>query len=371
MTTREKIFETIISVLLICAMAATLGSYTKARSYDRDNIVGLYAEKKNSLDMIYVGGSACYVYWEALRAWENYGYTSYNFAANTLTPQSIKYCIQEALKTQSPKLWVIDLRPFQYGNEKKKNGEVLNMYDEVAIRNVTDNLKHSTLRKELIDISVPAGQGKMEYYFPFLKHHSIAINNLLRDCFHVFTGELNFDDLVFFGFQNKKNTLKGFAFINKTKAMDFTDYSHITETKPLQGVINEYFIDLLDYCKSVSIKPLFVVHSYCQKEEHKQKFNYMKQVIESYGFDFLNTNDYYQEVGLDYSFDLYNENHVNVFGAEKYTDFLSAYIKDRYEMPNHRGDPDYAEWDTCLNEFNARTAQAKREILIYAKESNE
>ena len=88
----------------------------------------------------------------------------------------------------------------------------------------------------------------------------------------------------------------------------------------------------------------------------------MKEVIEQYGFDFLNTNDHYKEIGLDYNKDLYNNNHVNVFGAEKYTDFVAEYIDKKYDLPDKRGDEAFSDWNTCYDEFVVHTGYAKRRI---------
>ncbi len=177
----------------------------------------------------------------------------------------------------------------------------------------------------------------------------------------VLQGEITVDEMRLFE-RNQENRQKGFYFNIDTAPIDFADYSDVSEIKPLEGVVNECFIDLLEYCKESAITPLFVVHSYAQKEEHKQKYNYMKQVIDSYGFDFMNTNDYYREIGFDYSFDFYNENHVNIYGAEKYTDFLAAYIAQQYNMPDHRLDSAYAQWDICAAEFEILVEENKQAI---------
>lgn len=378
MTVQKKILETIVSIVLICAIIVTyiflesyLANYVVQGGYNSENIRGLYAEEENSLDMIYIGGSACFVYWEALKAWDDYGYTSYNFAADTLTPQSIKYCIGEAQKTQNPELWVIDLRPFQYGDELYSPDEGPKMYYEVPIRNVTDHLKFSALRKELIDISVPDKSKRPYYYFHFLNYHSNVAAIFTQKAFELFTGKIGVEDFIRLSGYDKMNRRKGFYFVEKTEAVDFTDFKDVTELRPLEGDVQKYFIDLLDFCKEEGITPLFVVHSYCQQEEDKQKYNYMQQVIESYGFDFINTNDYFREIGLDYSFDFYNENHVNIFGADKYTNFLAKYIKEEYNMPDHRGDPAFEDWDACSDEFCILADKTKEKILQYAEESNE
>ncbi len=370
MTVKKRILETIISLLLIIAMALSLTgiflskNLSESPPYNKANVLGLYAEPDNSLDMVYIGGSACFVYWEALRAWQTHGFTSYNFAVDMLTPQSIQYSIQEIQKTQRPRVWVIDLRPFQYGDDPHgSNPDILNMYHDTAVRNISDNMRSWDVRCQFIDASVPDKSERIFYYIPFLKYHSQLTTKLLLSTTHLITGTRSEEDLTLFDNGIKENRLKGFHFIPKTTPVPFTDYSNVSQILALQGTINEYFLSLLDYCKTSSITPLFIVHSYSQKEEHKQKFNYMAQVIESYGFDYLNMNDHVEQIGLNYSFDFYNEDHVNIFGAEKYTDFLASYLKKHYDMPDHRTDPAYSGWDNCAKEFEAKVLEVKQAIL--------
>ena len=58
---------------------------------DRYHIVGLEQE---NVDMVYIGGSAAFVYWQPLKAWNDYGYTSYSYATNTIQAESLKAYVE-------------------------------------------------------------------------------------------------------------------------------------------------------------------------------------------------------------------------------------------------------------------------------------
>ena len=343
--------------LLIAIIFVPMSYLARPTEVNRRNIVGLYAEKENSLDVVYVGGSAAFVYWEPLRAYNAYGFTSYNFGVNSVTPQSIEYLIKEAQKRQSPKLWIIDVRAFQYGEDR--------MFSEVPIRNATDALNYSTNRNDLIRASVKNKMSRIKYYLDFFKYKSRLPGVFLDSIINKDFSFLNFID------NENKNSLKGFYFVPKTESLNFVDYSLVIDELMIDKKVNKLYIDLLEFCKEEEIKPLFVVHSYIQQEDHKKEYNYMKRVAEEYGFDFLNTNDYYNEIDLDYSFELYNENHVNCFGAEKYTDFLASYLKNNYELPDHRADVNYKEWSDLYPGFIEETNATKTEILRLRDENNQ
>ena len=364
MNVKKKILTIFINLISIVCIGLVVYSFIPVSYFvrhinaNRQNFSGFYDEKEKSLDMVYIGGSAAFVYWEPLRAWNSYGFTSYNFAHNSIVPQAIKYYIEEVEKTQSPNLYLIDLRPFQYGEVYEGNPKQQCMYTEAYIRNGTDSMNYSYTRYKLINEAVKDKEKRLYYHLDFFKYKS-RLQTLLSTILLSESGDVRETEFI----DNiAENRLKGFSFIYKTAKVKFTDHSSVTEVGTIDPEVHKYFIDLLEYCKEKERKILFIVHSYVQTKAHKMEYNYMKEVIEQYGFDFLNTNDYYKEIGLDYNKDLYNNNHVNVFGAEKYTDFVAKYIDEKYNLPDKRGDEAFSDWNTCYDEFVEKTNYAKRRI---------
>ena len=68
---------------------------------------------ENSLDAVYIGSSTTHYFWQPNTAWENYGYTVYPLAMPSVRPQSLKYLIKEAQKTQPDSLFIINLNTFK------------------------------------------------------------------------------------------------------------------------------------------------------------------------------------------------------------------------------------------------------------------
>ena len=77
-----------------------------------------------------------------------------------------------------------------------------------------------------------------------------------------------------------------------------------------------------------------MVCPYVVPQEDQQVYNTAKDIVTSYGYQFINANEFYDEIGLDFSTDMKNINHVNSVGAEKYTRFLSEYIISHYDIVN-------------------------------------
>lgn len=337
-------------VILICIFIIISFYFFKILTYmmkpdniDLEIIAGFYGEKKNSLDMVYVGGSAAFVYWEPLKAFETNGIASYNFGANTVQPELYKTMIKEILKTQKPELIVIDARAFQYRDQDQKP-------TEVAYRNVLTGMPLSINKINFINENVKKylNEDTVSYYFDIIKYHrdtkDIEINNQLKMAFGTF-----------------KNENKGFYFVPKVAMQKKIDYE--TDLKmPVTTETENILIDLLEFLKTTDNKYLFVVSPYIEQEGHKENFNYISEIINNYGYDFLDANDYASEMSIDFDTDFYNSNHVNILGADKYTEFLTNYLLENYDLPNRKEDSNYKEWFELLNEWNLKVNETKQTI---------
>lgn len=98
---------------------------------------------------------------------------------------------------------------------------------------------------------------------------------------------------------------------------------------------------------------LFVVSPYVVSAGDEMMFRSMADLIEEYGFDYLDTNLYYEEMELNFSKDFYNDYHVNPYGAEKFTCFLSKYLADHYHIKDRRWEKGLEKWEqevqACLD----------------------
>lgn len=334
----------IIIFIIILLLSFRIITYImKPARIDLNNIAGLYGEEKNTLDMVYIGGSAAFVYYESLRAFETEGVASYTYGANRMQAELYKTMIKEILKNQKPELIIIDARAFQYREKDQPP-------TEIAYRNVLTGMPLSLNKIEFIHENVEKylHEDNTSYYYDIIKYHrdlkNVKINDQIKMAFNLY-----------------KNPLKGFYFVPKvaeqTKIVNNTD-----KKTPVAEETEQILIDLLEYCKTTDCNYLFVVSPYVEQELHKENFNYIREIINQYGYDFLDANDYYDEMKLDFKTDLYNASHVNIFGADKYTDFLTQYIKNNYNLPDRRKDENYQSWFDLLDNWNEQVDSTKAEI---------
>ena len=345
----------IIFLILFTVLFDVLTYISKPDMVDIDNIAGLYGEEKNSLDMVYIGGSAAFVYWEALQAYEDTGMTSYTYSSNTIQAEFYKTMIEEILDNQCPEVIVIDARAFQYRDVDQPPYEI-------PYRNFLTGLPVSKRREKFIENNVPKyiSEETLSYHFDIMKYHTILSNAIS-------TGEIySMSDKLKMMVNKYVNSNKGFYFVEKVNEINKTNYSTNVVKAPFNETI-EILDELLDYLDTVDTNIIFIVSPYEELESHKEIFNYVERRVTERGHVFIDANDYRDEIGLDYKTDFYNENHVNIFGADKYTKFLESYLIHNYNIKDHRNDNNYSEWNTYVKEWHNnsdKTKAAIKELMV-------
>ena len=83
----KKVLSCMAFLLILLYLFLSVTYLFRNVNVNRVHIVGLEAEE--NLDVIYIDGSAGFVYWQPLRAWKDCGFTSYDFAANTFQAENI------------------------------------------------------------------------------------------------------------------------------------------------------------------------------------------------------------------------------------------------------------------------------------------
>ena len=94
-------------LLLILVITAVSEPLVSVSSIDYHLIAGFYEEPEESLDAVYIGSSNCFVFWNPLFAWEEYGICVYPFASSAQPFYAAEYLIKECRKTQPDAVYII------------------------------------------------------------------------------------------------------------------------------------------------------------------------------------------------------------------------------------------------------------------------
>ena len=331
----KKVIGFIVFLFLAFRLFSGITYLFRNTDINRFNLTGIKAE--NDLDMVYVGGSAAFVYWECMTAWNDCGFTSYSLATNTVQAENIRAYIEYAEMYHDPNLYVIDVRAFQYYHDQDDEMEagIRNGADSM---NVLNPVRYSLLNDYFRDRILPDDADIASYYFDIAKYHTNYINLGMPEAW-------SFIDNV------EECRFNGWEWTDAYELLE-EPTGFYTEERAVLSPNDELLLnELLDYCDSLDKDFLFVVCPYYISQEDQEMYNTIGDIITSRGYRFFNANLYYDEIGIDFSTDYYNMNHVSSFGAEKYTRFLEDYICENYDMPDHRSDPSYNSWNDEAYEF--------------------
>lgn len=289
-------------------------------------IRGFYEEPADSIDVVFVGPSSIYPFFSPGLAFHEFGFTSYLLATPGMSIPAIEYVVEEVEKTQSPKVYVIDIRRALVHEET---------YKEIEIRRLFDNMPLSETKWRAIDNMVK--EDKISYMLGMIKYHSRWKE----------LNDIDYDVLF-----RKTDVTKGFQPYYETMALGDVVWNKENEERgPISEKNEKLLRELLSYCKENNIHALFKVAPWCLTKSKRQKANYVKDIVAEYGYEMIDANDYYDEMEWDFNRDMSDKRHANVYGATKYTRFLSKYITEHYELEDKRGNADYESWNASYLDY--------------------
>ncbi len=291
-----------------------------------------YDEPKNSLDVVYIGSSNAYTAFNSVLAYNLYGYTTGFLSTDCQPFIYVKYLLKESEKYQKPSIYVIDLALAT---------EEIDNFDEGGIRNVIDSMKISQNRTDAINdiLSYREDINKKDYinyYNSFLLYHN------------------KWKDLASINVNIRGNTMlyKGFNYGKFNSIFEpQEEYIWSDELIQLSSENRNILLDLIDYIKNNNINSIFVVPKRYFEEDDNKKLNDAIRIIEENNLKVINCNTTEKLNNINFNTDLYNFAHINVYGATKYTLWFSKYLKENYNLPDHRNDEKYSSWDSEYKRF--------------------
>ncbi len=314
---QKKVTRTVkVSVFLLIIMASCLGLQQYVlRNVDHNSlrVEGFYQEDSGSLDAVFIGASDMYTSFMPGRAYEKYGFTSYLLASESITSDGVLTAVKEVVRTQKPQLVVVEANAFLYSDDQ-------NDQNQAHIHKFFDNLPFSLNKLDYIQKNVPVDD-RWEYIFPLIKYHSLWTEYPER--FYMMASDLTLD-------MRGYNYLKGFrttAQIYKSKTPSLNDQI-VTEhdTLPLDPKLESQLRELLDYAKENNINLVFVrAPHYVTKETYDRvkRSNQMAHIVNEEGFSYYTFESDARDIGIDDQHDFYNAEHMNVYGALKFTDYVA------------------------------------------------
>ncbi len=351
-TYRNRVIMILSLVLALVISVMFLQEFVLCNpNHNTERVRGFYLEDKNSIDVVTIGSSEIYCAFAPGLNYKECGFTSYPFATEGNTVRNFKAMYKEAVRTQDPKLIVIEINGALYSDA--------NMERDANLRRVSDNIPLNENKTDLINSSVT--ENKIEYYLPFIKYHGSW--DKLQNTF-AWTISLMQDKLR--GYTLLKG-VKTFNEIYKTESKVF--YKNDKALKARRALFNEAdktlkeFLDFLDEEGVDKSKILFVRFPHVVTPANitrYQRGNTIGDTIRSYGYNFVSFEMDDEGIDLDPYNDFYNIEHMNIYGQQKFSKFFAHYLQDNYGITaSDLTDKQKAEWDEAVRYYDAYAAYNK------------
>ena len=355
---KASIFRLIKAVLFIALTAYLLVFLTylfrNTTKNQRMNILSYYMEDRDTIDVVSIGASTTYCYWSPLRAWETEGVPSFTYACASMRGIAMIPAIEDVLSKQKPKLLILDGRRFLDIKMLDQNDYIRYYVDSLDVGLPRFKAVHRYCKA----YSIPFAEALTLYFDLCLYHNN---KEAIEDPLHWELADNRLD-------KPSGRFMKGFILTSKVKAMKTPEGTESTEKAELSEFTEQYFRELMEYCSGLDCKVMIVISPYIIKEKEMKCFNTLEEIASEYGIPFWNASRDFDKIGLDTESDFYDRSHMNLKGAEKYTDYLLAMIKDQYGLTDHRGEEKYEEWDKALKKYKRRRKRLLKKISKKVKE---
>lgn len=342
---KKKIIISVAAILLI-TIVLSLFSGLLAPKYitnPEGRLTGEYYSQSSGNDVIFLGDCEVYETFVPAILWEKYGISSYvRGSAQQLIWQSY-YILEESLKYEKPKAVVFNVYSLKYG---KPQSEAFN-------RMTFDTMKWSKAKFDAISASMTNDESMLDYIFPLLRYHSRIT-------------ELESNDFKYWFKSPERVSDSGY--LMQTGIVPRPEQDE-TPKELLSYDFSQTSLDYLDKMKALCDEndvELILVKAPTNSWNYYWYDEYEEQVqayVQKTGLKYYNLIEKEDEIGIDWNVDTYDEGfHLNVYGAEKTTDYFGKILAEQHQIADRRNDSELAsKWSERVKTYYDRKEKMEAE----------
>ena len=282
-----------------------------------------YRMKKNSIDVLVLGSSVTVNAFIPQEIYNEYGIRSFNLGSEQQSLFLSYYWLREALRFQSPKAVVLDLRfIWDYHPDSPINTT------ESMTRKCLDPMRWSSVKREAVRelCALDESQSELSYYLTNLRYHTRWTD----------LQEYDFDSSMLL-----RPALMGFGPMPEDAFLPFEPYDPEDPTvfMSFSPVMQEYLDRTVQLCKEHDIELILLDLPGSNMNDHVN--NTHAAYAKEHGISYYNLciRENYEAIGAI----LPRENiimHANIWGARKLSRFIGGVIRDTCGLQPVR-DPQY------------------------------
>lgn len=290
------------------------------------SLTSFYDLPKDSVDVLVLGSSHAFAGINPAVLWEDKGIASFDLCGSGQLMWNTYYYLKEALKTQKPKLVVLEAY-------KLVDDTVYSDDDANVIKNVS-GLKLSREKIDALQASVPKerqiGLG-MEYIQYHNRYKSLSSEDFLPNRG---LGEYR--------------SWKGYGLYYTMQPYEKQEISNDCGYTKLPPREEEYYRKIIELCTQENLPLLVVVNPFSSYDDWYQGlYNEAKRIAGEYEIPFVNLNEPENGLVMNWETDFADPGHLSYLGSERVSHYLAEYITNHYEIPNRKSEAQskYDSWE--------------------------
>ena len=341
MNKAKKILKDILkSILFLAGLAVLLLLCMSVLSFKHEDgslpMRNYYDLPEDTVDVLMVGSSHIGMNVNTKLLWDEYGIAAYKCWGSTQPIWNTYYYLKECLKTQNPKVVMIDVHGASFSYE----------YSDYILQ--TKNLTGMRFSENKIDAvktsSLKDGWADLLLGFP---------------TYHSRYSELTKEDFEYFPW-NRHPELKELSNASMDVVYPFRmiDIAGVEGSEPLKEKEELYLRKIIELCQENGLPLELIVSPYQVSEGEVKRYRSAAEIAGEYSnVHFTNFNEIYKDYSIDTYRDYVDPGHLNKNGVPKYTHAI-AELLEAYRLPDRRTD---------VNHIWNRTKE-KEAVPIYSLE---
>lgn len=329
----KKIKKYVIALMITICVFWRLGNVLEANYDGNQAAKGFYALGENTADVMFYGSSRIYAGVDVAKLWKDHGIAAFNHAGTMQTLWNSYYNMVETLKYQKPKVMVVDIYGATFTQEYSGSTNV--------IKNVS-SMRFSVNKIENVWNSVPH-EDFLSYMLKYPLMHD-AYREVKEGNYH--------RDANAVGGKDYKGFIASYA-VTPYDTLPQVDMP-VEKKKPMDKNV-EYLDKMINLAKTNNVELAFIAvpaAGFCEEDE--AVFKWVEDYAKEKQVSFLDANRYFLEMGFNPGEDFAEGAHLNYNGACKFTDYLGDWLLDTYDLPDHRGEMQYASWQNYSDAWDAQ-----------------
>ena len=330
----------LFAVRLVCFALLTLllfgyATYVLTPKHDFGicSMMNLYAQPEESIDVLTVGTSLAYAGINTNVLWSEYGIAAYNLCSAEQPFWVSYYTIREALKTQRPKVILLDAKPAVYTRDYSKRGRtILSTY---GIRGVENRIGAM-----LACVERPSDA--LGYILGLPEVHSNYTRVEGRDFI------LPPDN------GGRGVNWKGYIELDEVNRHQRPSFVWTDIKRNMNEREEEYARKIFEMVQAQGIELILIGMPNPDYAHDHMYYNALWSIAQEYGIRCINYNHPSLRYGLRYSSDFADWQHLNVKGSMTFSRQLATDLIKQLDLPDRRGDARYESYDACAADWYAK-----------------